>query len=167
MRWIAGYTEAPSLAAPHSRAIQLFWWIALRGFVHVRFRWIRFLLCWRAAWTCELSLIKQAGKASSDWRTPMFSFPAGKLVNERLMVFNFNMQTRRFHSAYVCDKSAPTEGRRGSLFVHKWKFKILNPCHINETETWDPAGEYQPLSEYLFSLQPVLEVLLLPALIHK
>lgn len=72
-------------------------------------------------------------------------------------------------SAYVCvsDESAPTEGRRGSLFVHKCKFRILNPCHTNETETRDPSRRNKPLLEILFSLQMMLDVLLLPALTHK
>lgn len=66
---------------------------------------------------------KKAGKPVATEEPPMFFFPTGELVNERLVVFNFNMQTRRFHSVCVCDKSAQTEGGRGCLFVHKCKFR--------------------------------------------
>lgn len=82
-------------------------------------------------------------EASSDWKPPTVSGPAGKLVNECLLVFNFTMQARRSYSAYVCVwvMNPLTEGRRGSLFVHKCKFRMLNPCYVNETKTSDPAGE--------------------------
>ena len=65
-------------------------------------------------------------------------------------VFHSSMPTRNFHSACdcvcvcVCERvrSAQTESRCGSLFVHKCKFRILHPCHINETEAGGSSRRY-------------------------